>query len=631
MPESNDTRCTHIHDEITGVSSSVAYDSLPTLESDELRKTLESVGDGFFACDGDWRFIYMNSAAEDFIGVSRSAVIGKNHWECFPQMVGTQLEKEYRLAAAGQVRHFEFFSPRCGRWFENRCFPREGGGISVVFRDISERKRAEEAIAQREAVLEAFFSTSQGILNIEDEEFRYLRTDSLTPTYFGLDRQSIIGKSIAELSPEFMRDFGPMMRHVIETGQPQINQEVHAPVPAASGEIGYWRASYFPVPLPEGKRGIGVVGLDITEIKKAELALQESEARFRSLFEHSLDAMFLTFADGRIIAANPAARAMFGMTEEEICRVGRAGLMDSEDQRLGPALEERFRTSRARAELRCVRKDGTKLDVEASSVILDGKPARAFVVMHDITQRKRTQELLIRSEKVAALGRMAANLAHEINNPLSAVMNTLFLAQSAPECPASVRQYLEIADQELRRISHITRQALGFYREDSTPTTVTLSTIVDEAIDLFKTRIKAKDATIKKQYTDAITVTAVAGELRQVFSNLISNSLDAIDEKGTVLVQLSSARSKVGQNQARISIADNGRGIQPDLRTRIFEPLFTTKGEVGTGLGLWVSKQLIEKNGGSIRVHSSVNGSRRGTTFRIVLPATAAAQNQRAG
>ena len=156
MPKGNDTRRTDICDSNTAVSSSVAYDSLPTLESDELRKTLESVGDDF-ACDGDWRFIYMNSAAETFIGISRSDAIGKNHWECFPQTLGTQMEEEYRLAAAGQVRHFEFLSPRCGRWFENRCFPREGGGLSVVFRDISERKRAEEEIAQRDAILEAFF------------------------------------------------------------------------------------------------------------------------------------------------------------------------------------------------------------------------------------------------------------------------------------------------------------------------------------------------------------------------------------------------------------------------------------------------------------------------------------------
>jgi PAS domain S-box-containing protein len=504
MPESKDPRRAYNCSEDAGVSSSAACDSLPTLDCDELRKTLESVGDGFFACDGDWKFIYLNSAAENLIGINRSDAIGRNHWECFPQMLGTEMEKEYRLAAAGQVRHFEFLSPRCGRWFESRCFPRQGGGISVVFRDISERKQAE--------------------------------TD-----------------------------------------------------------------------------------------------LRESEARFRSLFEHSMDAMFLTFADGRIIAANPAACAMFGMTEEEICRAGRAGLVDPEDQRVDPALQERRRTGKARTELHCIRKDGTKFDVEVSSVILDGNPRRAFVVMHDITERKRTQELLIRSEKVAALGRMAASLAHEINNPLAAAMNSLFLAQSAPECSDSVRQHLGITDQELRRISHITRQALGFYREGSNPTAVALSSLLDETVDLFKSRIKAKHATIKKLDISPITVTAVAGELRQIFSNLLSNSLDAIDERGTVLIRLSSVRSKDGADCARITFADNGRGIQPDLRTRIFEPLFTTKGPIGTGLGLWVSKQLIEKNRGAVRVHSSVSGNRRGTTFSVMLPVTGAAQCQRAG
>jgi signal transduction histidine kinase len=134
---------------------------------------------------------------------------------------------------------------------------------------------------------------------------------------------------------------------------------------------------------------------------------------------------------------------------------------------------------------------------------------------------------------------------------------------------------------------------------------------------LLKSKIKTKHASIEKQSRGDVEVTAVGGELRQVFANLISNSLDAIDENGTVRLRVSTGK---GRRYVRVTIADNGKGIEPEARRRVFEPFFTTKGSVGTGLGLWVSKQIIEKHGGSIRVHSSTNGAHRGTVFSVVLP-----------
>ena len=215
-----------------------------------------------------------------------------------------------------------------------------------------------------------------------------------------------------------------------------------------------------------------------------------------------------------------------------------------------------------------------------------------------VTEKRRAEATLVRSEKLASVGRMAASIAHEINNPLEAVMSLLFLASENKELPESVRQNLEMADGELKRVAHITRQSLGFYRESNAPALMSVNAVLDSAVDLLKSKITAKLAVIEKQWDGDLEVTAVPGELRQVFSNLLANSLDAIDEKGTIKLRVSSGGAfNNGQRCVRITVADNGKGISASSRSHLFEPLYTTKGTVGTGLGLWVSKQIVDKHG----------------------------------
>jgi len=236
---------------------------------------------------------------------------------------------------------------------------------------------------------------------------------------------------------------------------------------------------------------------------------------------------------------------------------------------------------------------------------------------------KKSEEALIGSEKLASAGRMAAVLAHEINNPLAAVMNLLFLAQTTGEIPPAIRRYLEMADGELKRVAHITRQTLGFYRESSVPTTFPVVTLLNSVIDLLQAKIVSTQVIVEKQCDDLLQITAVFGELRQVISNLVLNSLDALGEGGRVTLRASRSRNPFdGSLRIRITIADNGQGISPAALPKIFEPFFTTKGSTGNGLGLWVCRQIIEKHGGSIMVRSSTC-KRQGTTFSIILPVLA--------
>ena len=233
---------------------------------------------------------------------------------------------------------------------------------------------------------------------------------------------------------------------------------------------------------------------------------------------------------------------------------------------------------------------------------------------------KKAEEALIGSEKLASAGRMAAVLAHEINNPLAAVMNLLFLAQTSADTPGPVRQYLEMADGELKRIAHITRQTLGFYRESTAPTTFRVVTLIDSVIDLLQAKIISTQVTVQKECDDLLEITASFGELRQVISNLMLNSLDALGEGGRVTLRASISQDPLnGSARIRITLADSGQGIDATVLPRIFEPFFTTKGSIGNGLGLWVCKQIIEKHSGTIKVRSRISAG-HGSTFSMVLP-----------
>ena len=242
-------------------------------------------------------------------------------------------------------------------------------------------------------------------------------------------------------------------------------------------------------------------------------------------------------------------------------------------------------------------------------------------LQQEIAARKRTEDALISSEKLASVGRMAAVLAHEINNPLEGITNILYLVQNTDGLPESAREYLRMADGELKRIAHVTRQTLGFYRESTAPATFHLTRLFEAVLDLLQAKTISKRSAIDIKCDEHLEMTAFQGEVRQVVSNLLLNSLDAIPEAGKITMRASACEAFRNEQPAiRITVADNGHGISDSSRRSLFQPFFTTKGTVGNGLGLWVSKQIIEKHGGSIQVRSRTRGPRQGTTFSILLP-----------
>jgi signal transduction histidine kinase len=237
----------------------------------------------------------------------------------------------------------------------------------------------------------------------------------------------------------------------------------------------------------------------------------------------------------------------------------------------------------------------------------------------EITDRKNAQEALIQIEKLATVGQMAATLAHEINNPLESLTNLIYLAGKEPALPESVRNYLTAADEELMRIAHMAKQTLGLYRESTAPQPVRMSDLLRNLLSIFSARIKNRRIRVNLEIAGEIEILAVAGELRQIFANLLGNSIDAVPLDGTIRIRV--ADMQKGQIRGvRITIADDGVGIPPANFGKIFQPFFTTKENVGTGLGLWVSKQIVESYKGSIGIRSCAGPGRTGTVASVFLP-----------
>jgi|GEM_PF-587616 PAS domain S-box-containing protein len=247
-----------------------------------------------------------------------------------------------------------------------------------------------------------------------------------------------------------------------------------------------------------------------------------------------------------------------------------------------------------------------------------GKPVRMVGVNMDVTARRLADEAMQRSEKLALTGRMAATIAHEINNPLSAVTNLIYLTVHDPDASPHVKEMADQSLHELERISHIVRSTLAFHRGTGVPAPLELSELMDSALALYRSQLRGRQVEVRRKYEDHLRVVGVASDLRQVFANLVSNAADVLTSGGRISLRM----KKLGDT-VRIDVTDSGPGIEPVYLDRLFEPFFTTKGERGTGLGLWVSAGIVHKHGGSIQARSRFGGRLHGTRFTIILPSEA--------
>lgn len=249
----------------------------------------------------------------------------------------------------------------------------------------------------------------------------------------------------------------------------------------------------------------------------------------------------------------------------------------------------------------------------------NGRPRYVIGVDMDVTERKSLQQVVVDRERLVALGQISATLAHELSNPLTAVQNALYLLEESDGLSERQTNILGIAENEIRRAVEIIRSTLGIQRETSMPVPADIRSLVDEVLTLFEARLRRQTIHVKKNYREAPRLLVLPGRIRQVLVNVIGNAADAMPNGGTLAIRIAASTMNSGR-AVQLLVCDSGPGITPEMQARVFEPFFTTKGHSGSGIGLWVSKQIIEMHGGEIRLRSCQSGERTGTCVRVSLP-----------
>jgi PAS domain S-box-containing protein len=366
--------------------------------------------------------------------------------------------------------------------------------------------------------------------------------------------------------------------------------------------------------------GASKVARDISDRVK----LDDSRFRLAAIVDSADDAIVSKDLNGIVRTWNQGAYRMFGYTSDEMIGQPILTLIPEE---LHYEEDEILRKIRAgdrvdHYETTRMKKGGERIEVSVTiSPIRDasGRVTGASKIARDISDRRRMEQLVIQSEKLAATGRMAASIAHEINNPLESLMNLIFLARQDSPADGKAHAHLLTAEQELDRVGHIARQTLGFYRDTGIPSEVHLHELLENVLEVYRAKLITSGIAVATRFNDLQKITVSRGETLQVLSNLVTNAADAMRGGGTLSISTRKVHGPSGEG-IQIVVRDTGTGIKQENLEKIFEPFFTTKGNLGTGIGLWIARQLVERRGGQISVSSSTESGSSGTSFTVFLP-----------
>ena len=362
--------------------------------------------------------------------------------------------------------------------------------------------------------------------------------------------------------------------------------------------------------------------------------LFQSEQELRTTLDSIGDGVITCDAEGRVQMMNPVARELTGWSQsdasgqplEKVFHIVNEATRETVETPVAKVMRLNRIVGRANHTM-LIRKDGTELNIADSGAPIRDKKGETIgivLVFRDITMERKTQDALIANEKLAVAGRLAATIAHEIHNPLDSVCNLLYLMRNGATKEES-SQFMDMAEQELARVTQISRAMLGLYRESKAPVVVDLREMLQEILLLMERRLIDLEVTVSTDMPKPISVAAFPAELRQVFTNLITNAAEAATPRGEVRVSITAQAAGVDdagqklQAGATVTIADNGAGVAEDVRPHLFQPFFTTKGERGTGLGLWVSRGIVNKHGGTISLTSDTSQVAHGTVVSVFL------------
>ena len=441
---------------------------------------------------------------------------------------------------------------------------------------------------------------------------------------FGYSPEEIVGRSILCLIPPDLRHEEEGILRKLRAGE-RIDHFETTRV-RKDGERFPVSVTISPVKDATGRViGASKILRDISDRKRQD----ETRYRLAAIVDSADDAIFSKDLNGIVRTWNEGARRMFGYRSDEM--IGQSILQLIPEHLRGEEAEilRKLRAGERIDHYETIRmkKSGELFEVSVTiSPIKDekGNVIGASKIARDISDRKRIERLIVESEKLAATGRMAAAIAHEINNPLESLMNLIYLARRSTPATEPAAEYLLTAEQELDRVSQIARQTLGYYRDSGQPVELHLHSLIENVLTVYNAKLTAAGITVERQFDDLQKILVSKGEMLQVFSNVIANAIDSMERGGVLRLSIGKLAGSTGEG-IQVLVADTGVGINPEHLPKIFDPFFTTKGALGTGIGLWVARQLIQNRGGQITVASSTESGNSGTIVTIFLPFTAPA------
>ena len=494
-----------------------------------------------------------------------------------------------------------------------------------------ERELRETAEAERSQIRELFLNAPAGILvTTGPDHYVTLANRQYVELIGRSSAADIVGKPIRQAIPELAdQPFFGWMDEVYRTGVPFIGRELRARLrrgPAGEEADAYFNFVYQPHRSPDGRTdGILTHAVDITDQVRTRQEVETREEQFRVLADSIPQLAWMANPDGSISWYNRRWYEYTGTTFEQMEGWGWQSVHNPE---MLPAVVARYKACLKSGEpfemtfpLRGA--DGHfRMFLTLASPVRDkaGTIVRWFGTNTDIDAQRKAETGLRQAEKLAVVGRLAASIAHEINNPLEAVMNLIFLARLSA-VDEETAGYLRSAEEELSRVSQIASQALRFHKQQSSAMATDMVELLDSVLTLYRGKLARNKIQVKLEKEDCPHMVCYSGEIRQLLANLVGNATDAMPNGGTLRLRVRPVTDwRHKEPGVRVTISDTGHGMSPDVRRRIYEPFFTTKGEIGTGLGLWVSAGIVDKHRGSMHVRSRSELGKNGTTFTVILP-----------
>jgi signal transduction histidine kinase len=464
------------------------------------------------------------------------------------------------------------------------------------------------------------------------EELIQFYNDGYRPSIRDDKHPSALGQRGPECWPEIWPFIGPEIEAVMSRGEASWHENQLVPI-HRNGKLEdvYWTYGYSPLRDTAGRIcGTLVVCTETTEIVLARHQLQSESDRLADLFRQA-PAFFAVLRGANHVfeLTNPPYQELVG--RDVLGKSVLEAVPEAKEQGFIGLLDGVYRTGEPfvgrGTPLQLGRKGSDSLELHYLDFVYQpirdskGLVTGIFVLGIDVTENKRTEQILLQSEKLNAVGRLASSIAHEINNPLEAVTNLIYLAQGAAENP-DAKQYLHDAEVELRRVSVIANQTLRFYRQTTNAKPVTAGEMIDSTLPLYQGRFANAKISVERRDRTDIAVSCFDGEIRQVLSNLVANAIDAMGATGGRLLVRSreSTHWNTGRRGMVITVADTGSGMSADTLSKIFEPFFTTKGINGTGLGLWISHEIVSRHRGVLIARTTRSAASSGTVFTLFLP-----------